>query len=277
MSLFMLPTHKNILYLLLLFNIIACNNGAPIQQQEQAENAITAPIPLQYEIINILPHDTSAYTQGLEWYKGLLFESTGNYGKSKLQTLDANMQLVGKKIKLNNEIFGEGITLFNDKIYQLTWKEHKVFVYNSNTLQKEKEFYWQYEGWGITHNDTALFVSTGGSNIYMIDPIQFAIKKTIGVYNHYGYVSDINELEYVDGKIFANIYGQNEIVVIDPNSGQITNTINFNNLLAQAGVKYEPTDIDPGYVLNGIAYQPTSKTFFITGKCWPVMVEIKIK
>ena len=137
--------------------------------------------------------------------------------------------------------------------------------------------YWQYEGWGLTHNDTALIVSTGGSDIYMVDPNTFAIKKTIGVYNNYGYVSNINELEYVDGKIFANIYGQNEVVVIDPATGQIINNINFSNLLAQAGVKYDPTTIDVGYVLNGIAYQEKSKSFYITGKCWPVMVEIKLK
>jgi glutamine cyclotransferase len=187
------------------------------------------------------------------------------------------MQGIGKKINLSKELFGEGVTIFKDKIYQLTWKEHKVLVYDANTLQKEKELYWQYEGWGITHNDSALIISTGGSDIYVVDPNTFAIQKTIGVYNNYGYVSDINELEYVDGKIYANLYGQNEVVVIEPATGQIVNSINFSNLLAQANVKYNPTTIDIGYVLNGIAYQPKSKTFFLTGKCWPVMVEIKIK
>ena len=267
-----------LLYFSLFTLIFACNNSEnnPVTADIN-ENVIKAPTQLQYEVIKVHPHDTSAYTQGLEWHGALLFESTGNYGKSILHKMDANMQSIGKKVKLHNEVFGEGITIFNEKIYQLTWKEYKVFVYNANTLQKEKEFDWQYEGWGITHNDTSLIVSTGGSNIYMVDPNNFSIKKTIGVYNNFGYVSDINELEYVDGKIFANIYGQNDIVVIDPNSGQITNTINFSNLLAQAGVKYDPRTIDPGYVLNGIAHQPSSKTYFVTGKCWPVIVEIKIK
>ena len=268
----------NALFLLVLATLFACNENANTSESTDSNtNLIQAPVPLQYEIVKIHSHDTSSYTQGLEWHGDWLYEGTGNYGKSKLIQLDANMKPVGKNIKLNKEVFGEGITLFNEKIYQLTWKENKVFVYDAKTLNKINEFTWPYEGWGITHNDTALIVSTGGSNIYIVDPNNFTIKKTIGVYNNYGYVSDINELEYVSGKLFANIYGQNEIVVIDPNTGQISNTLNCSNLLAQAGVKYDPTSIDAGYVLNGIAYHPTSKTYFITGKCWPVMVEIKIK
>lgn len=268
-------------YILILTFIIAMNscgnNIATSENNEVNENVIKAPTQLQYEVVKVYTHDTSSYTQGLEWYGETLFEGTGNYGKSQLHKMDANLQSIGKKISIPKELFGEGITVFKDKIYQLTWKEHKVLVYNANTLQKEKELYWQYEGWGLTHNDTALIVSTGGSDIYIVDPNSFAIKKTIGVYNNYGYVSDINELEYVDGKIYANIYGQNDVVVIDPITGQIINNINFSNLLAQAGVKYDPTTIDIGYVLNGIAYQAKSKTFFITGKCWPVMVEVSLK
>ena len=274
----MLKFIKHLLLITFIFVITSCgNNIATSENEAENDNVIKAPTQLQYEVVKIYTHDTSAYTQGLEWYGETLFESTGNYGKSVLHKLDANMQGIGKKINLSKELFGEGVTIFKDKIYQLTWKEHKVLVYDANTLQKEKELYWQYEGWGITHNDSALIISTGGSDIYVVDPNTFAIQKTIGVYNNYGYVSDINELEYVDGKIYANLYGQNEVVVIEPTTGQIVNSINFSNLLAQANVKYNPTTIDIGYVLNGIAYQPKSKTFFVTGKCWPVMVEIKIK
>jgi len=274
----MLQFIKHLLLITFIFVITSCgNNIATSENEAENDNVIKAPTQLQYELVKVYTHDTSAYTQGLEWYGETLFESTGNYGKSVLHKLDANMQGIGKKINLSKELFGEGVTIFKDKIYQLTWKEHKVLVYDANTLQKEKELYWQYEGWGITHNDSALIISTGGSDIYVVDPNTFAIQKTIGVYNNYGYVSDINELEYVDGKIYANLYGQNEVVVIEPATGQIVNSINFSNLLAQANVKYNPTTIDIGYVLNGIAYQPKSKTFFITGKCWPVMVEIKIK
>ena len=137
--------------------------------------------------------------------------------------------------------------------------------------------YWPYEGWGLTHNDSSLIVSTGGSDIYLVDPNTFSIKKTIGVFNNYGYVSDINELEYANGLLYANIYGQKEVMVIDMNSGQVVKNLNLNNLLAQAGVKYDPASIDAGYVLNGIAYQKQSNTFFIGGKCWPVLVQIRIK
>jgi len=274
----MLRFIKHFLLFTFILALNSCgNNITTSDNNELNENVIKAPTQLQYEVVKVYTHDTSSYTQGLEWHSETLIEGTGNYGKSILHKMDANMQGIGKKVNLPKELFGEGITIFNDKIYQLTWKEHKVFVYDANTLKKEKELYWQYEGWGITHNDTALIVSTGGSDIYIVDPNNFAIKKTIGVYNNYGYVSDINELEYVEGKIFANIYGLNEVVVIDPTTGQIINNINFSNLLAQAGVKYDPTTIDVGYVLNGIAYQAKSKTFFITGKCWPVMVEVRVK
>jgi len=274
----MLQFIKYILLFTFIITMNSCgNNIATSENNEVNENVIQAPTQLQYEVVKVYTHDTSSYTQGLEWHGETLFEGTGNYGKSILHKMDANMQVIGNKINLPMNLFGEGITVFNDKIYQLTWKEHKVFVYNASTLKKEKELNWQYEGWGLTHNDTALIVSTGGSDIYIVDPNNFNIKKTIGVYNNYGYVSNINELEYVDGKIFANIYGLNEVVVIEPTTGQIINNINFSNLLAQAGVKYDPTTIDDGYVLNGIAYHAKSKTFYITGKCWPVMVEVRLK
>jgi len=261
-------------YSLLIILLNACNGN---QEAENNEAAIAAPSALQYEIVKVYPHDTSAYTQGLEWDGNKLIEGTGLEGKSILHILDTNQKQIGNKIKLAKDIFGEGTTLFNGKIYQLTWKNHKVYVYDAKTLIKEKELYWPYEGWGLTHNDTSLIVSTGESNIYFVSPITFAIQKTIGVFNNFGYVNNINELEYANGKLYANIYGRNSIVVINLNSGLVIHTIDFSNLLAQSGVKYDPLIVDAGYVLNGIAYQPKSNTFFITGKCWPVLVEMKIK
>ena len=255
--------------------VLACNNNN--NEASLEENAIAAPINLNYELVKVYPHDTSAYTQGLEWNGNTLIESTGLEGKSLLHILDSNQKKIGTKVKLAATDFGEGTTLFNGKIYQLTWKNHKVFVYNAKTLIKEKELYWPYEGWGLTHNDTSLIVSTGESNIYFVDPTSFAIKKTLGVFNNFGYVSNINELEYVNGKLYANVYGRNSIIVIDLVTGIVSNTVDFSNLLAQAGVKYDPLTIDPGYVLNGIAYKQSTQTFFITGKCWPVMAELKIK
>lgn len=270
---------KKALAVLVLFISIACNNSSDSNNANNINNdntAISAPTPLNYTIQKIYSHDTSAYTQGLEWHNNTLYEGTGLRGKSFIYQMDSLLKPLGQKIRLANPYFGEGITVFNGKIYQLTWEEHKVFVYDALSLKKIKEFSWPYEGWGLTHNDSALIVSTGTSNLYFVDPNTFAIQKTVGVYHQYGYQSMINELEFVNGKLYANIYGQNDIIVIDPNTGKITNKIDCSNLLAQAKVQYNPLNIDGGYVLNGIAYKASTNTFFLTGKCWPVIVEVKL-
>ena len=267
---------KNFVLITMLICLFACNSNIENTDSKTA-SSIASPTSLQYEIVKIYPHDTSSYTQGLEWDGNNLIEGTGNYGKSMLHIMDTNMNTISSKVKLEKNYFGEGTTLFNGKIYQLTWKEKKVFVYDAKSLKKVKELYWPYEGWGLTHNDSSLIVSTGESNIYIVNPETFAIQKTIGVFNNYGYISNMNELEYVNGNIVANIYGQNEIIFIDINSGQVKHTINFSNLLAQANVKYDPLSVDAGYVLNGIAYHSGRGTYFITGKCWPIIAEVKIK
>ena len=271
---------KNLIILIGLF-AIACNNSnngdnSNSNNEREGNNAITAPTALNYTIQKVYAHDTSAYTQGLEWHNNTLIEGTGLKGKSVLYQMDDQLKSFGKKIKLEPPYFGEGITVFDGKIYQLTWEEHAVFVYDATTFKKIKTLNWPYEGWGLTHNDTALIVSTGSSNLYFVNPSDFSIQKTLGVFNEYGYQSMLNELEYVDGKIFANIYGQNNIIVIDPNSGKITNTIDCSNLLAQAKVRYNPLTIDAGFVLNGIAYRKSTDTYFLTGKCWPIIVEVKL-
>jgi glutamine cyclotransferase len=271
---------KNLIVLIGLF-AIACNNTNNAEtandlNETEGNTAITAPIALNYTIQKVYTHDTTAYTQGLVWHNNKLIEGTGLKGKSVLYQMDDQLKSFGKKIKLDQPFFGEGITVFNGKIYQLTWEEHAVFIYDATTFKKIKTLNWPYEGWGLTHNDTALIVSTGSSNLYFVNPTDFSIQKTLGVFNEYGYQSMLNELEYVDGKIFANIYGQNNIIVIDPNTGKITNKIDCSNLLAQAKVNYNPLSIDAGYVLNGIAYRKSTNTYFLTGKCWPVVVEVKL-
>ena len=261
--------------------VIACNNTDnaqdPTSSNDAADNtAIAAPTALNYSIQKVYSHDTSAYTQGLEWHNNKLIEGTGLRGESVLYQMDEQLKPYGKKVNLELPYFGEGITVFDGKIYQLTWEEHQVFVYDATSFKKINTLNWPYEGWGLTHNDTSLIVSTGSSNLYFVNPKDFSIQKTLGVFNQYGYQSMLNELEYVDGKVFANIYGQNEIVVIDPNTGRITYKIDCSNLLAQAKVTYNPLTIDPGFVLNGIAYKKTTNTYFLTGKCWPVVVEVKL-
>ena len=261
--------------------VIACNNtdssnNVNSSNDAAGNTAIAAPTALNYSIQKVYPHDTSAYTQGFEWHNNKLIEGTGLRGKSVLYQMDDQLNPFGKKLKIELPYFGEGITVFDGKIYQLTWEEHAVFVYDATTFKKINTLNWPYEGWGLTHNDTALIVSTGSSNLYFVNPTDFSIQKTLGVFNQYGYQSMLNELEFVDGKIFANLYGQNDIVVIDPNTGRITNKIDCSNLLAQAKVTYNPLAIDAGFVLNGIAYKKSTNTFFLTGKCWPVVVEVKL-
>jgi glutamine cyclotransferase len=259
--------------------VFACNytnDNSNNNDEINSNTAIAAPTNLNYTIQKVYTHDTSAYTQGLEWYNNTLIEGTGLRGKSVLYQMDGQLKPLSKKIKLELPYFGEGITVFDGKIYQLTWEEHAVFVYDATTFKKIKTFNWPYEGWGLTHNDTALIVSTGSNNLYFVNPSDFSIQKTLGVYNEYGYQNMLNELEYVDGKIFANIYGQNLIVVIDPLTGRITNKIDCTNLIIQAKAKYNPLTIDAGFVLNGIAYRKSTDTYFLTGKCWPVVVEVKL-
>ena len=269
--------NKLILFLIVAAVLTSCNGSSNASNEsEVAVSAIQPPTSLKYDIVKVYKHDTSSYTQGLEWAKDYLIEGTGERN-SILHLLDTQMNEVGKKVKLDPSLFGEGTTLFKGKIYQLTWKNNKVLVYDAKTLVKMNELNWPYEGWGLTHNDTSLIVSTGGSNIYFVDPTNFSIIRTLGVFNNYGYVSDINELEYVDGKIYANLYLSDNIIEIDAATGQIVGNADMTELLAQSGVKYNPKLIDGGYVLNGIAYQQKSKTFFVTGKCWPVMVELKFK
>ena len=270
-------------YLVVYFSlfVIACNNTNNVDTNASSKDAdentaIAAPKTLNYSIQKVYSHDTSAYTQGLEWFNNNLMEGTGLRGKSVLYQMDDQLKPFGKKVQLDAPYFGEGVTVFDGKIYQLTWEEHKVFVYDATTFKKMNTLNWPYEGWGLTHNDTSLIVSTGSSNLYFVNPADFSIQTTLGVYNEYGYQSMINELEYVDGKIFANIYGQNDIVVIDAKTGNITNKIDCSNLLAQAKVNYNPLTIDAGFVLNGIAYKKSSNTYFLTGKCWPVIVEVKL-
>lgn len=267
-----------IFYIVLLMGILtACNNASNSTESNNVQNAIQPPIALNYDIIKLHPHDTSSYTEGLEWDENRLIESTGNYKQSKLRVLDSNMKDVMKPVNLNESLFGEGVTKMNGKIYQLTWKENKVLVYDAKTLVKTNEFNWPYEGWGMTHDDTSIIINTGGSNIYYVDPATFNVKKTLGVFNNYGYVSNINELEYVNGKLYGNVYMTDNIIRIDPITGRVEAVADFSNILTKVGIKEDPKTKDPGNVLNGIAYHKKKGTFYITGKDWPVLIELTFK
>jgi glutamine cyclotransferase len=275
--LFKHPLVKKTLCIVLIAGSLSSCGDPKTETDSNANTALLTPPPavLQYSVIKVYPHDTASYTQGLIWQNNHLIEGTGEPGFSKLRNIDLQTGKPEKEISLGAEYFGEGVTLFNNKIYQLTWKEHKVFVYDPVTFKKLQEFEWTYEGWGLTHNGKQLIVSTGGSNIYFVNPETFKIERTLGVTDNNGYVSMINELEFVDGKIYANIYETDYIVRINPETGVVEARADLSDFLKQTGATYDPRTVNPGYVLNGIAYNAEKKTFYITGKRWPVLAEVK--
>lgn len=236
-----------------------------------------AEIPqINYAVTAVHPHDTSSFTQGLEWHNGKLLEGTGMKGKSKLMWVNLTDGKADKLIKLGDDYFGEGVTLLNNKIYQITWQEQKCFVYDANTLKKIAEFNYEGEGWGLTNNGTELIMSNGSSDLVFRDPNNFKILKTITVSNNYGPLSNLNELEFVNGFIYANIWTDRykKIVKIDANTGKVVGELNLDDILKKYAPNANESKID---VLNGIAYDSVQQRFFITGKYWPYLFELKLK
>jgi glutamine cyclotransferase len=226
-----------------------------------------------YEIVNNYPHDITSYTQGLEFYRDTLIEGTGQYGKSKLRKVDYKTGKAYKEIDLEGKYFGEGITVFNDKIYQLTWKENTGFIYNAGNLKKEKDFAYfkPVQGWGLTHDDTHLYQSDGSEKIYKLDATTLKEADYINVYTESAKVKEINELEWINGKLYGNIYQTDAVAIIDPATGAVEAVIDFSAL------KNKVTQHPQLDVLNGIAYNPKTKTIFITGKNWDKIFEIRLK
>lgn len=226
-----------------------------------------------YEVVNTYPHDITSYTQGLEFYKGELYESTGQKKESKLRKVNFETGEILKNINLEDRYFGEGLTILNDKIYQLTWQAKRGFVYDVNTFEKLSTFNYgtSKEGWGICNDGKTLFKSDGTEKIWLLDPTDLTEKGHIEVYTEKGTIPSLNELEWVDGKIFANIYQRNGVVIINPKTGGVEGVIDFKPLKA---LVTQHSGLD---VLNGIAYHPERKTIFVTGKNWDKLFEVKIK
>lgn len=228
---------------------------------------------LKYEIVNTYPHDIMAYTQGLEFYRDTLFEGTGRYGVSTLRKTDYKTGKVYKQVTLDGKYFGEGITVLNNKVYQLTWKENTGFVYNADTFKKEKDFNYfkNVEGWGLTNDGKNLYQSDGTEKIWVLDPESLKEVDYINVYTKNSKIKAVNELEWIDGKIFGNVYQKDAIAIIDPKTGAVEAVLNLSELKTKVT---QHQDLD---VLNGIAYNHKTKTIFVTGKNWDKMFEIKIK
>ncbi|WP_452227033.1 glutaminyl-peptide cyclotransferase [Lacinutrix cladophorae] len=225
-----------------------------------------------YKIINAYPHDITSYTQGLEFFNGELYESTGQHGESKLRKTNYKTGEVLKDVNLDQAYFGEGLTILKNKVYQLTWQSGTGFVYDVNTFEKTGSFKYNNskEGWGICNDTKTLYKSDGTEKIWTINPETLTEAGYIQAYHNQGKVVGLNELEWVNGKIYANRYQKNGVAIINPLNGAIEGVIDFSPLKKKV-TQHKGLD-----VLNGIAYNPETKTLFITGKRWDKLFEVEI-
>ncbi len=230
------------------------------------------PVEYSYQVVKEYPHDVEAYTQGLEYVDGVLYEGTGNYGTSSLRRVTLETGEVSKTRDLDQSLFGEGITVLGERIYQLTYKSQVGFIYDKSTFEEiQKVYYQNREGWGLTNNGEELIMSDGTNVIYFLDPEMFTINRQIEVFHNTGPANSLNELEYIDGKLWANRYFTDEIVIIDPETGKVEGRINLKGILQ---AKHRKTTTD---VLNGIAWDNEGERLFVTGKFWPRLFEIRIR
>lgn len=257
----------------------ACNDAGTGATDDTTKNVSTAPPAIQYAVVNKYPHDTSYFTEGLEFYKGQLFESSGGNADespypSELGISDLKTGKVTPKVQLDKtKYFGEGITFFNDKLYQLTWVSQVGFVYDATTFKKIKEFKLPAkEGWGLTHDSAHLIMSDGTSNLYYMSPDSLKLLNILRVTDNNGPVANINELEYINGYIYANQWETPYVLKIDPATGKVIGRIDLENLQKEAAALRPGAD-----VLNGIAYDSATGQLLVTGKRWPFLYEIKIQ
>ena len=276
---------RNTLTILALVLLSACAENAKDISTDESTGAIVAtePVSLGYAVLNSFPHDTAAFTQGLELYNGKMLESTGLFNRSSLRLVDLKTGTVLKKIKNTDEIFAEGVTVFNDTIYQLSWENHLVFMYAAKNLKPIGTLPWTGQGWGITNDKNNLIISEGSEKLYFVEPGTLKLKKVLTVSDNFGSVNNINELEMVEGYIYANRWQYDYILKIDPESGFVVGRINMQDFLkrnSKADLSYlsKPgsTATESGAVLNGIAYDSTSKKIYITGKLWPEIFELSL-
>ena len=239
-----------------------------ILDTKTAGNPQAVPV-LGVEVMKSYPHDPHAFTQGLEYYNGYLYESTGRSGQSSVRRSVLETGIILKRVSLPPQYFGEGLTIFRGKIYQLTWLSKIGFIYDVRTFRQVGEFHYESEGWGLTHDETSLILSDGSNKLQFIDPVSFEITRTLEVYAGNVAVTNLNELEYINGEILANIWHSSRIARIEPRSGHVLAWIDLSSVVTRA--KHEPEE-----VLNGIAYDAKRRRLLVTGKDWAEILEIKI-
>lgn len=227
----------------------------------------------KYEVVHSYLHDSSSYTQGLVWHEGFLYESAGQYGRSSLRKVDLETGKVLLSVPVAADYFAEGLALLDGRLYQLTWQENTGFVYDLNTFKRTGEFRYAGEGWGLTTDGKSLILSDGTNVIRFLDPSTFKVRRSIAVFNENNPsrpLREINELEYVKGEIYANVWQTDSIVRIDPNTGKLLGVIDMTGILPGK----RPDEVNA--VLNGIAYDSERDRLFVTGKLWPKLFEIKV-
>lgn len=266
-------------FILLFPFLFSCSSGTKKNENESVNLPKEESIPeIDYELVGRIPHDTNAFTEGLLFHEGQLFESTGSpenlpQTKSVFGIIDTLNGKINEKAELGKKYFGEGIVILNDKIFQLTYKNQIGFIYDAKTFKLIGQFsYNSKEGWGMTTDGTNIIMSDGTNNLTYIDPNTLKETKSISVSNA-GYAEDnLNELEFINGFIYANIWTKNYVVKIDTASGKVVGTLNFAALTAEAKNKNSNSE-----VLNGLAYDPKSEKLYVTGKLFPTIFEIKLK
>ena len=226
---------------------------------------------VSYEVVNSYAHDSTSFTQGLLWHDGGFYESTGQYGQSKLRRLEFPSGKVLKEISLTPELFGEGLAFVDGRLFQLTWKSHRGFVYDLNTFRLLQEFSYDTEGWGLTYDGKNLILSDGSSDLFYLDPQTFKPVRKLAVRMNGQPIRELNELEFIDGEIWANVWQTDLILRIDPSTGQVTSFLDLKGILAPS----DKTGRED--VLNGIAYDSEHKRIFVTGKLWPRIFEIRVR
>ncbi|MBU7569869.1 MAG: glutaminyl-peptide cyclotransferase [Flavobacterium sp.] len=230
---------------------------------------------LSYTILNTYPHDETSYTQGLEFYRDTLFEGTGQRGTSKLLKTDYKTGKAYQSVNLEGKYFGEGITILNNKVYQLTWQENTGFIYNADNLKQIRTFNYfkNIEGWGLCNDGKQIYQSDGTEKIWVLDPETMKETDYINVYSESSKIKAVNELEWVNGKIYGNVYQKDAVAVINPKTGAVEGIIDLRELKTKVNMMGHDLGND---VLNGLAYNPKTKTLFVTGKRWNKMFEIKV-
>ena len=259
-----LPTLRLALIALLLLGLAA---AAGIWQY-RGRSAVPV---FTYEVVNTYPHDPRAFSQGLVFHEGQLYEGTGRYGESSLRRVDLQTGRVLESRQLPQNLFGEGITIYQDRIFQLTWRSNYGLIYDLAKMQPSDTFSYAGEGWGLTHDGRHMIMSDGSDTLRFLDPKTFRTVRTIRVRAYGRPVEYLNELEYVDGEILANVWHTDLIARINPATGEVNSWVDLRGLLSPA----ERPDAEA--VLNGIAWDAREKRLFVTGKNWPKLFEIRVE